>query len=125
MLDPDISTRGALAHLHIDDVRDAPLALDRRRFLQMVGMGLGAGLVAGPGTRLLDAALGHDASAWAAGPVADNQGILVVFGMYGGNDGLNPVVPGTDGNYYDQHGALATARTTCCPSTGRPVCTQH
>ena len=119
MLDPDISTRGALAHLHVDDVRDEPLALDRRRFLQMVGMGLGAGLVAGPGTSLLDAALGHDASAWAAGPVADNQGILVVFGMYGGNDGLNTVVPVTDGNYYDQHGALALGENDVLPLDGQ------
>ena len=47
MLDPDISTAGALRHLSRDasalDVDDAG-ALDRRRFLQLVGMGLGAGL---------------------------------------------------------------------------------
>ncbi|MEM9517513.1 MAG: DUF1501 domain-containing protein, partial [Actinomycetota bacterium] len=118
-LDPDISTRNALAHLHVDDVGDDRLALDRRRFLQMVGMGLGAGLVAGPGTSLLDAALGHDASAWAAGPVADNEGIVVVFGMYGGNDGLNTVVPVTDGNYYDQHGALALSENEVLPLDDR------
>mgnify|MGYP006194656333 CR=1 FL=1 len=32
---------------------------------------------------------GHDPSAWAAGPVGTNDGILVVIGMFGGNDGLN------------------------------------
>jgi uncharacterized protein (DUF1501 family) len=109
MLDPDISTASALHHLHrpvADDIR----SLDRRRFLQLVGMGLGAGLVSGPGTSLLDAALpGHDPAAWALGPIGAADGILVVIGMYGGNDGLNTVVPITDGLYYDHHGALAIA----------------
>ncbi|MEM1333099.1 MAG: DUF1501 domain-containing protein [Actinomycetota bacterium] len=116
MLDPDISTADALRHLSrpdpalaaaVDGASDARFGLDRRRFLQLVGMGLGAGLVAGPGTSLLDAALGHDPSAWAAGPIGPDDGILVVIGMYGGNDGLNTVVPITDGRYYDQHGSLA------------------
>ena len=111
MLDPDISTTAALRHLHRDEPTDAddrPHRLDRRRFLQLVGMGLGAGLVAGPGTSLLDAAIpGHDPSAWAAGPLGANEGILVVIGMYGGNDGLNTVVPFTDGNYHDQHAPIA------------------
>lgn len=107
MLDPDISTRSALGHLCVP-AADDPLSLDRRRFLQMVAMGLGAGLVAGPGTSLLDNGIfGHDPSAWATGPVADGDGILVVIGMYGGNDGLNTVVPINDGHYYDQHGELA------------------
>lgn len=106
MLDPDISTAAALQLLHQPE--SDPYSVDRRRFLQLVGMGLGAGLVAGPGSSLLDFALpGHDPSAWAAGPVGPNDGILVVIGMFGGNDGLNTVVPINDGNYYDQHGALA------------------
>lgn len=111
MLDPDISTAGALRHLTRPDAAAGgdPLALDRRRFLQMVGMGLGAGLVAGPGTSLLDAALGHDPSAWAAGPIGADDGVLIVIGMFGGNDGLNTVVPINDGRYYDMHGALAIA----------------
>ena len=44
MLDPDISTDSALRHLH--RAEDDVWAVDRRRFLQLVGMGLGAGLVA-------------------------------------------------------------------------------
>jgi uncharacterized protein (DUF1501 family) len=59
-------------------------------------MGLGAGLMAGSGGSLLDHVLGHDPSAWAAGPVGPNDGIIVVIGMYGGNDGLNTVVPTND-----------------------------
>ena len=109
MLDPDISTSDALRHLSIAPPED-PLSLDRRRFLQLVGAGLGAGLVAGPGTTLLDAVIpGHDPSAWALGPVGPDEGILLVIGMYGGNDGLNTVVPTNDGLYRDQHGSLAIA----------------
>ena len=115
MLDPDISTHDALRHLSVPAGTD-PFSLDRRRFLQMVGLGLGAGLVAGPGTSLLEAALpGTDPSAWAAGPIAADDGILVVIGMYGGNDGLNTVVPINDGNYYDQHGQLAVAAGDTLP----------
>jgi uncharacterized protein (DUF1501 family) len=115
MLDPDISTRDALRHLHVDEPLDRA-TLDRRQFLQLVGMGLGAGLVAGGASSLLDElVLGHDPSAWAAGPVGTNDGILVVIGMYGGNDGLNTVVPTDDGNYYAQHGALALRREQTLP----------
>lgn len=115
MLDPDISTSDALRHLSRAGGAD-PFSLDRRRFLQMVGLGLGAGLVAGPGTSLLDAALpGHDPSAWAAGPIGDSDGILVIIGLFGGNDGLNTVVPINDGRYYDQHGALAVPAATTLP----------
>ena len=53
MLDNDISTASALNHLSVPKAAFATgadaHALDRRRFLQLVGMGLGAGLVAGPG----------------------------------------------------------------------------
>ena len=40
-------------------------------------------------------------------PIGPTDGILVVIGMFGGNDGLNTVVPVNDGRYYDMHGALA------------------
>jgi len=106
MLDSDISTADALALLHAPE-RDA-WAVDRRRFLQLIGMGAGAGLLSGPTSTLLDRfVLGHDPSAWAAGPVGVNDGILLVIGMFGGNDGLNTVVPYNDGLYYDQHRQLA------------------
>src|SRR5690606_2979902 len=101
MLPTEISAADALAHLSSPD-RDAH-ALDRRRFLQLVGMGAGAGLLAGPSTSLLDVFLpGLDPAVWSLGPVGPNDGILVVIGMYGGNDGLNTVVPFADPTYYDQ-----------------------
>ena len=107
MLDRDISTTAALAHLSRPETD--PNVLDRRRFLQLVGMGAGAGLVAGGTGSLLDGLLlpGHDPAAWAAGPIGPNDGILVVMGMYGGNDGLDTVVPLGDGNYQNMHGELA------------------
>ena len=116
MLDPDISTADAVRQLSRAVANDDPFSIDRRRFLQAVGMGLGAGLVAGPGTSLLDAALpGHDPSAWALGPIGPTDGVLVVIGMYGGNDGLNTVVPINDGRYYDMHGSLAVTAADTIP----------
>ena len=95
MLDPDISTADALRHLQFPDVD--PGALDRRRFLQLVGLGVGAGALAGPASSLLDLPLpGLDPAVWAAGPAGPNDGVLVVLGMFGGNDGLNTVVPIND-----------------------------
>ena len=97
-----------------------PAALDRRRFLQLVGAGVGAGLVAGPGTSLLGVLEGvGDGSAWAAGPIGADDGVLVVVGMFGGNDGLNTVVPIGDGRYYDQHGGLALPAASTIRLDGR------
>jgi uncharacterized protein (DUF1501 family) len=117
VLDSDIATSDALRHLNVDEPIDAP-ALDRRRFLQLVGMGMGAGLVAGGTSSLLDHVLGHDPSAWAAGPVGPGDGIVVVIGMFGGNDGLNTVVPFNDGSYYGQHGRLAVPGAQTLPLNG-------
>lgn len=114
MLDSDISTTQALRHLSVDESLD-PHSIDRRRFLQLIGMGVGAGLVAGGSGTLLDAALGHDPSAWAAGPIGANEGVVVIIGMMGGNDGLNTVVPTNDGNYYTMHGSEAIAAGDALP----------
>ena len=106
MLDPDISTADALRHLQVAEAD--PNALDRRRFLQLVGLGVGAGALVGPTSSLLDLSLpGLDAAAWAAGPAGPNDGVLIVIGMLGGNDGLNTVVPINDQLYYGQHRSLA------------------
>ena len=106
MLDPDISTADALRHLQVADAD--PNALDRRRFLQLVGLGVGAGALAGPASSLLDLSLpGLDPAVWAAGPAGPNDGVLIVIGMFGGNDGLNTVVPINDQLYYGQHRSLA------------------
>ncbi len=106
MLDPDISTADALAHLQT--VETDPGALDRRRFLQLVGLGVGAGALAGQAGSLLDLSIPElDPSGWAAGPAGPNDGVLIVIGMFGGNDGLNTVVPINDQLYYGQHRNLA------------------
>jgi uncharacterized protein (DUF1501 family) len=106
MPDPENFTRDALAMLSATETDDH--ALDRRRFLQLVGMGAGAGLAAGGFSPVIDDLLGDvGRPAWAAGPAGPTDGILLVIGMFGGNDGLNTVVPFNDGNYYTMHGNLA------------------
>ena len=114
MLDPDISTADALRHLQVADAD--PNALDRRRFLQLVGLGVGAGALAGPASSLLDLSLpGLDPAVWAAGPAGPNDGVLIVIGMFGGNDGLNTVVPINDQLYYGQHRGLAIRPESTLP----------
>jgi uncharacterized protein (DUF1501 family) len=106
VLDPDISTAHALTHLSGHEADEH--ALDRRRFLQLVGMGAGAGLASGGVSPVVgDLLAGLGRPAWAAGPVGPTDGILVVLGMFGGNDGLNTVVPFNTGDYYTMHGNLA------------------
>lgn len=108
MLDSDISTADALARLQRRETD--PHAMDRRRFLQLVGLGLGAGAVGGLGSSILESWRGaHDPSTWAAGPLPSDAGIVVIIGMFGGNDGLNTVVPYNDPYYYQQHGGQAVA----------------
>ena len=86
--------------------------LDRRRFLQLIGMGLGAGAVGSVlGSPVLDRFMpGYDAAAWAAGPIGANDGILVIIGMYGGNDGLNTVTPIANGGIGTLRAAYEAAR---------------
>ena len=55
------------------------------------------------------------------GPAGPNDGVLIVIGMFGGNDGLNTVVPVNDQLYYGQHRNLAIAPQQTLPidaSTG-------
>ena len=55
MIDPDISTADALRLLTVPaiDRPDDPLGMDRRRFLQMMGYGVGAGALMGGGVAAL------------------------------------------------------------------------
>ena len=106
MLDPDISTAGALRHLSRADTDE--WAVDRRRFLQLIGMGVGAGVVAGSGSSLLESVLtGNEPWAHGAAPIGATDGILVIIGMFGGNDGLNMVVPIDDSAYQAQRSNIA------------------
>jgi uncharacterized protein (DUF1501 family) len=115
MLDPDISTQDALRLL--TDPDNDPRGLDRRRFLQLMGWGVGAGAMMGglgevvlPGmmpSRLREAA--------AASPIGPTDGILVLVGQFGGTDGLNTVVPYTNSAYYAQHRTLAVPANQVLP----------
>ncbi|WP_018334182.1 DUF1501 domain-containing protein [Actinomycetospora chiangmaiensis] len=76
----------------------------RRRFLTWSGVaaaavGLTAGATQVPWSTLLDGAT-HT-------PLAPGQGVLVVVTLYGGNDGLNTVVPASDDTYQAQRHELA------------------
>jgi len=106
-LDPDISTQDALRLL--TDPDNDPRGMDRRRFLQLMGYGVGAGLMAGGLGEVVgrDLLPGRVNEAWATSPVGPTDGILVLVGLFGGSDGLNVVVPYTNSLYYTQHGTLA------------------
>jgi len=69
--------------------------LTRRKFLLASGVTGATALVAG-GTVLT---LSELRRAGAAEPLPAGQGILVLLTMYGGNDGLNTVVPAADPAY--------------------------
>ncbi|HEX3087089.1 MAG TPA: DUF1501 domain-containing protein [Ilumatobacteraceae bacterium] len=111
MLDPDISTADARrllsAPAHLGDVA-GPNGWSRRKFLQAVGGGvLGGVALDALGdqmglARLGLGRLGLDAQhAFAAPPVGAHEGILVNIVLYGGNDGLNTVIPYTNDRYYN------------------------
>ncbi|MEI8239229.1 MAG: DUF1501 domain-containing protein [Actinomycetota bacterium] len=102
MLDHDISSADSLRLLTAPD--RSPNTLDRRRFLQLVGMGVGAGLALNSVDQLLPARVRE---AWALAPAAPHDGIIVLLGLFGGMDGLNVVVPYSNPTYYAQHGAIA------------------
>jgi uncharacterized protein (DUF1501 family) len=79
--------------------------ISRRKFL-IASAGAGAagllsGTVAITWADLLRAA--HDR------PLGDNRGILVIVTLYGGNDGLNTVIPYADNAYHDSRPELAYA----------------
>jgi len=77
--------------------------ISRRRFLIASGVTGGAALLAGEAGFLLSQL--HDKAASA--PLAAGSPILVVLTMYGGNDGLNTVIPYADSAYHDARPELA------------------
>lgn len=78
---------------------------NRRRFL-ITGAGVGAvGLLSGS-----MAVNWHDLMHAAhERPLADNAGILVIVTLYGGNDGINTLIPYADNAYHDARPELAYA----------------
>ena len=107
----DLDARDALRRLStpVDALHLERHGMDRRRFLQTMAAGVGGGLALGGLGSATASILGVDTGdrAWAGPPVAANDGILVTVFMYGGNDGLNTLVPYADGNYYAYRGSLA------------------
>ena len=101
-----------------------PAGLSRRRFLQTVAYGGIGGAVLGTADAAFGGGLlpGERRDAWAAPPIADNEGILINIVMFGGNDGLNTLVPYTNGDYYTMREGLASRRTRCWRSTARLGC---
>ncbi len=77
----------------------------RRRFLTFCGV-VGAAGIAGGATQVRWSDL---VSAAANTPLDPAAGVLVIVTLYGGNDGLNTVVPATDSAYQSARGELAYA----------------
>ncbi|MEQ1872100.1 MAG: DUF1501 domain-containing protein [Ilumatobacteraceae bacterium] len=93
-----------------------PNGWTRRGFLQAVGMGVIGGTAFGG---LSPDALGFDIpDAWAATPIGPTEGVLVNIVLFGGNDGLNTVVPYTNGTYYDRRGSVAIQPAQVLPLDG-------
>ncbi len=88
---------------------DDPTGMNRRRFLQAMAIGLGGGVALSAADAALLPTLMPDRvrEAWSAPPVGAHEGILVTVFAFGGNDGLNTLVPYTDANYYGYRGGLA------------------
>ena len=112
MLDRDISTADARRLLSVPD-HDAGGAGDlvgpdgwtRRGFLQAVGLGVVGGAAVGTlGGSIIP---GDLRDAFAATPINAGDGILITIMLYGGNDGLNTVVPYGNGLYYSQRANIA------------------
>jgi uncharacterized protein (DUF1501 family) len=86
--------------------------LSRRRFLSLAGAGLAVGGAAGMlGPVIWDQAAA--AATGASGVLGSTSGrTLVLVTLYGGNDGLNTVIPYTDPSYASSRGILAIDPTT-------------
>ena len=105
MIDQDISAADARALLTLHD--ETPSEVSRRRFLQMVGWGVGGGAVLGTvGNALPNDWFGSMREAHAA-PLGANEGVLILVCLDGGNDGLNTVVPFTKPQYAQYRSNIA------------------
>lgn len=101
MCTDDDTARSALARLSRPDAGGAG-ALSRRRFLQLIGAGVGA-------SAALSAVEGLGPLDWleSAEAASPGDGIILLVGLFGGADGLDIVVPYTDSRYTARRGALA------------------
>jgi uncharacterized protein (DUF1501 family) len=83
---------------------------NRRRFLQWTGASVFAGLAA-------QLSMENLASAASSSPLPTNTPILVLVTLYGGNDGLNTVVPFTDPTYQSVRSNIALTSSQLLPFT--------
>jgi uncharacterized protein (DUF1501 family) len=87
--------------------------INRRRFL-IASAGVGA-------AGLLSTAVAvnwHDLMRAAQDrPLSDNAGVLMIVTLYGGNDGINTLIPYADNAYHDARPELAYARAMSCTWT--------
>lgn len=118
MLDPDISTTRArrLLSAPLGDDAVGPHGWTRRRFLQALGAGVGGGVALG--TFGEDLIPGEVREAFAGTPIGPADGIVVTIMLYGGNDGLNTLVPFGNGKYYDQRPNIALSPASVLPING-------
>ena len=117
MLDPDISTERAKYLLSASPSTTARrrARLDAPAFLQAIGLGVVGGMAVGS---LGEGSRRRRPRAWAGTPIGPNDGILVVIVLYGGNDGLNTVVPYTERRLLrDARRTSRSRRQRCCRST--------
>jgi uncharacterized protein (DUF1501 family) len=88
---------------------------NRRKFLIVGGGAAAAGLLSGVAALtlpdMLDAA--HNR------PLPEGSGILVIVTLYGGNDGINTVIPYTDNAYHDARPDLAYKPEEVLPLDGQ------
>jgi uncharacterized protein (DUF1501 family) len=89
--------------------------LNRRKFL-IAGAGVGA---AGLLTGVVATTLPEMLAAARERPLPVGTGILVIVTLYGGNDGINTVIPYTDNAYHDARPDLAYAPEEVLPLDGQ------
>jgi uncharacterized protein (DUF1501 family) len=90
-----------------------PRPMSRRQFLISSGVVSAGALVAGA----TGCSVHHLVSAGKTNPLPTGSGILVLVTMYGGNDGLNTVIPYTDKAYYAGRPNLAYEQSQVLPLT--------
>src|ERR1700743_1273380 len=89
--------------------------LSRRKFL-VASAGLGAaGLLSGA----CAVSWPHRMKEATQRPLAEGSGVLVILTMYGGNDGINTVIPYADNAYHDARPELAYAPGDVLPLDGQ------